>query len=127
MEEAFCRVYGFTAEPVVFSEDAKKQIDETAKTLSGWEWLYGQKLPFSVSLEDRFSWGGIQLQLQVTSGMIAAVKVYTDAMQWQLAANVEKCLLGLPFSTDAMCNAFASGLDAAIAADLSKLVAQSDL
>ena len=127
MEEAFCRVYGFTAEPLVFSEDARKQIEETAKTLSGWEWLYGQKLPFSVSLEDRFSWGGIQLQLQITSGKISAVRVYSDAMQWQLAEDVEKCLLGLSFSSDAMCNALAEGLDNATASDLCALITHSDL
>lgn len=127
MEEAFCRVYGFTAEPVVFSEDAKKQIEEAARTLSGWEWLYGQKLPFSVSLEDRFSWGGIQLQFQITSGKISAVRVYSDAMRWQLAEDVEKCLLGIPFLADAMCNALAEGLDNATAADLCALIAHSDL
>lgn len=127
MEEAFCRVYGFPAEPVVFSDDAQKQIGKTAKELASWDWLYGQRLPFSVSLDARFSWGSIQLQLQVASGKIAGVRVYSDAMQWQLAEDVEKVLLGLPFSTDAMCNALANGLDAAIAADLCGLITRSEL
>ena len=127
MEDAFCRVYGLTAEPIVFSAESWQQIDASARELAGWQWLYGQKLPFSVSLEDRFPWGSIQLQLQVASGKIAGVRVYSDAMQWQLAEDMEKLLLGLPFSTDAMCNALANGLDAAIAADLCGLITRSEL
>jgi len=127
MEEAFCRIYGFSAEPIVFSEDAQKQIEQTSKELSSWEWLYGQKLPFSISLEDRFSWGSIQLQLQVNSGKITGVQVYSDAMQWQLAEDVQKVLLGLPFSADAMCNALNENLEKRIAADLCSLITRSDL
>lgn len=127
MEEAFCLVYGLTAEPIAFSADAQRQIEESAKKLSGWDWLYGQKLPFSVSLEDRFSWGSIQLQLQITSGKIAGVRVYSDAMQWQLAEDIEKILLSLPFSVDAMCKALTEGLDQTIAADLCALITHSDL
>lgn len=127
MEAAFSQVYGLPVSQFVFPEDAHSQIDLYTEQLSSWQWLYGQKLPFSVSLEDRFPWGSIQLQLQVTSGKIAAVKVYSDAMQWQLAEDVEKVLLGLPFSTEAMCNALTSGLDAAIAADLCGLIARSEL
>lgn len=127
MEEAFCRVYGFPAEPVVFSDDAQKQIGKTATELASWDWLYGQRLPFSVSLEDRFPWGSIQLQLQVTSGKIAAVKVYSDAMQWQLAEDVEKLLLGLPFSVDIMCAALTEGMDISVTADLCELIKRSAL
>lgn len=127
MEEAFCQVYGSPAESVVFSADAQKQIKESAKVLSGWDWLYGQKLPFTASLEDRFPWGGIQLQLQVTSGHIAGVRVYSDAMQWQLAEDVENCLLGLPFSADAMCKALTESLEKTIAADLCALIKHSEL
>ena len=127
MEDAFCRVYGLTAEPIVFSAESWQQIDASARELAGWQWLYGQKLPFSVSLEDRFPWGSIQLQLQVASGKIAGVRVYSDAMQWQLSENVEKALLGLPFSTDAMCKALTNGLDAVIAADLCGLITRSEL
>ena len=63
----------------------------TAKYASD-AWLYGQKLPFTLAVEDRFSWGGIELQLQVESGVIQNAKVYTDAMDETLAPRVEAAL-----------------------------------
>ena len=60
-------------------------------------WLYGQKLPFTASVEDRFPWGGVELQLQVESGVIYSARVYTDAMDETLAGTVEEALTGCPF------------------------------
>ena len=61
------------------------------------EWLYGQKLPFTASVEDRFPWGGVELQLQVESGIIRAARVYTDAMDETLAPRLEAALTGCAF------------------------------
>ena len=73
--------------------------DLRAKYASG-AWLYGQKLPFTLSVEDRFPWGGIELQLQVNEGVIQAARVYTDAMDETLAPRLETafscCPLRLP-------------------------------
>lgn len=55
-------------------------------------WLYGPKLPFTLSCEDRFPWGGIELQLQVENGIIQSAKVYTDAMDETLAPRIEAAL-----------------------------------
>lgn len=60
-------------------------------------WLYGQKLPFTVSVEDRFPWGGVELQLQVERGVIRAAKVYTDAMDETLSTVLEQTLIGCAF------------------------------
>ena len=65
----------------------------TAKYASD-AWLYGQKLPFTASVEDRFPWGGIEIQLNVNEGVIRAVKVYTDAMDETLAPRLETALTG---------------------------------
>ena len=127
MEDAFCQVYGLAAEDFHFSQDAQAEISQTSQELNSWQWLYGQKLPFTVSLEDRFTWGSIQLQLQVTSGKVAAIQVYSDSMQWEIAEKVESILLGLPFSIESMCNALTAKLDATIAADLCSLLMRSEL
>ena len=63
-------------------------------------WLYGPKMPFTLSVEDRFPWGGVELQLQVESGVIRAVKVYTDAMDETLAPRLEAGLSGCPLRPD---------------------------
>ena len=65
-------------------------------------WLYGPKLPFTLSVEDRFPWGGIELQLQVEGGVIRAARVYTDAMDETLAPRLEAAFWGCPFRLPAL-------------------------
>ena len=65
-------------------------------------WLYGPKLPFTISVEDRFPWGGIELQLQVEGGVIRAARVYTDAMDETLAERLERRLIGSAFRGEAL-------------------------
>ena len=60
-------------------------------------WLYGQELPFTASVEGRFPWGGIEIQLNVNEGIIRAVRVYTDAMDETLAPRLEAALQSCTF------------------------------
>ena len=75
--------------------------DLTAKYGSD-AWLYGPKLPFTLSVEDRFPWGGIEVQLDVNEGVIRAAKVYTDAMDETLAPRLEAALCGVPLRSEAL-------------------------
>ena len=68
-------------------------------------WLYGPKLPFTLLVEDRFSWGGVELQFQIESGVIQKTKVYTDAMDETLSDALENILTGCVFRMDALTNA----------------------
>ncbi|MEE3459583.1 MAG: lipoate--protein ligase [Candidatus Faecousia sp.] len=68
-------------------------------------WLYGPKLPFTLSVEERFSWGGVELQLNVNEGVIRLAKVYTDALDETLAQKLEAVLPGCPFRSDALLDA----------------------
>ena len=65
-------------------------------------WLYGQKLPFTASVEDRFPWGGVELHLQVENGIIRSARVYTDAMDETLAPRLEAALTGVPLRLSAL-------------------------
>ncbi len=73
----------------------------TAKYASD-AWLYGPKLPFTLSVEDRFPWGGVEIQLNVNEGVIRAAKVYTDAMDETLAPRLEAVLPGIPLRSEAL-------------------------
>jgi len=65
-------------------------------------WLYGPKLPFTLSVEARSPWGGIELQFQVEGGVIRAARVYTDAMDETLAPRLEAAFWGCPFRLPAL-------------------------
>ncbi len=100
MKEAFSRVYGLTAETL--SPEYPPAIYDSAAQLGSWEWLYGSKLAATFGCEDRFSWGGIRLELLVDSGRIQAAKVFSDSMDWQLPSQVEKALVGCRFTIEDM-------------------------
>ena len=94
MTQAFAQVYNLPMKTMALSSDQLDTIEEYSAELSKWEWIYGQKLPFSLECSDRFSWGSIQLQLQIEHGCITAVQVYSDAMQWDLADDICAALTG---------------------------------
>lgn len=128
MEAAFGRVYGFTPEKLTFTEAEETAISASAKQLASWDWLYGQRLPFSVSFEQRFSWGSIHLQLNVKKGCVEHLQVYSDAMDWDLAQRITDALTGCCFTKAAMCDVLEkASADPLIRNDLCQLITQQDI
>lgn len=127
MEAAFRQVYGLPAEELSLTDEAKAVIAQSAKSLSSWDWLYGQKLPFSVSFEERFSWGGILLELNVQNGCVESLRVYSDAMDWQLPQAVTDALTGCRFGKADMCAALEALADPQIRNDLCQLIHRQEL
>lgn len=128
MERAFGQIYHLTPQVLSLSPAQLAKIDAYAQELSGWQWLYGQKLPFSLECSGRFPWGSIQLQLQVESGCIRAVQVYSDAMQWQLADDISDALTGCRFDLQDVTAELEKGLENAdICNDICQLLAQQAL
>ena len=102
---ACSEVYGHPAEPLaLIRADWEKIARLTARNRSE-EWLYGRKLPFTLSVEDRFPWGGIEIRLDVNEGVIRGVQAYTDAMDDGLSQTLEACLTGASFRNDALTEA----------------------
>lgn len=116
---AFGKVYGHTPESYTLDSSAEESILADAARLSGWEWLYGPKLPFTFCCEGRFDWGYIQLQLQVEAGTVAHAEVYSDAMDWRLPEQVATALTGCRFTLADMKNALA---DTSVYADMYTLL-----
>lgn len=95
--EAFARVYG--AEPEILTEHdldlaAIQRITERNRS---WEWNFGAKMPFTLEWEERFVWGGVQIQLNVENGIIRQAKLYSDAMDWSFVSEMEELLAGCRF------------------------------
>lgn len=102
MAEAFARVYGLPLEKLPEEALDKAYIDSLRQRNGSWEWLYGQKIPFTFEWEDRFPWGGIQVALQVENGIVQQAKVYSDAMDWSIAPKLEQALIQCRFSPEAL-------------------------
>ncbi len=97
MKRAFSKVYGYDICQIILSEEEIKTVNAYAEEFGSWEWLYGRRLPFTFSCEDRFSWGSISFQLQVESGHIKTAQIYSDAMDWEISDEVSKALTGCRF------------------------------
>lgn len=128
MVEAFEAVYGMKAKSISLSEEELCTVTGLAAANGSWDWLYGPRMPFSFACEAHFSWGHIQLQLQVESGIIHAAKAYSDAMDWSLAPQVEQVLTGCRFTLEAMAFALkASPIQQSICADLIQMLTDQNI
>lgn len=61
---------------------------------ASWEWNYGETPAFDVQLETRFPWGGVEIMLKLKGGAVAEAKVFSDAMDENIAGKIEKLLAG---------------------------------
>lgn len=122
LKAAFSQVYGMQAEPV-------SGLDMTAVAVlternRSWDWLYGRKIPFTCTFEERFPWGGVQIGLEVEKGVIRQARVYTDAMDIRWAAELETALTGCRFEKQAMLRALPESV---APEDIRKLLARQEI
>ena len=94
LAQAFSKVYGLPVELLTAADMDADAIEALRLRNSTWEWNCGRKLPFSVTVEGRFPWGGVEIGMEVESGAVKAVKVWTDAMDETLPQRLEADILG---------------------------------
>ena len=121
-------MYGCKAAQVELTDENQLAIAETAKKYGSWEYLYGAALSFSFSCEGRYPWGGIQLELNAKQGLIEAVRVYSDAMDWTLPEIIEKALTGCRFTLPDMQAAIRAAVeDGEFATDICVLLSKQQI
>lgn len=124
MAEAFSGVYGLPLGQIPEDTLDKPYLDTLRKRNSSWEWLYGQKIPFTLECEGRFPWGGVQIALQVENGVVRQARVYSDAMDWSVAPRLEQALICCRFSREALGERLSAG-ETGVEADIYGLLASS--
>lgn len=123
MAAAFEKVYGMQAELCEMPNGPS--VARLAEKYAGREYIYGSSLPFTLSAEERFSWGHICLQLKVEKGVILTAKVFTDSMDWSLSELSEKALTGCLFELSAVQTSLSAVLTAETARDISALLGRT--
>jgi len=119
--QAFSLVYGLEVAYLAAADIPADQVQPLANRNRSWEWNFGRKMSFTLECEDRFSWGAVQIQLQIEAGIIQQVKLYSDAMDWSFVGIVEDRLTGCRFQPEALEACLLScGTDAA--ADIYRLL-----
>ncbi len=81
---------------------------------ASWNWRLGETPPFDLEMENRFAWGGVQLLFALRRTRVADLKVYTDALDVDLAAEIRRRLLGCCFGSSPMADALAASPSAQV-------------
>jgi len=94
--------------------DVIKDLDETAlapylEKQRSEEWRLGKTPRFDLEIENRFTWGNVQLLLTLRQSRVDELSVYSDAIDADLAQEIHTRLLGVKFGSKPMSQAlFAS-------------------
>lgn len=101
---AFTKVYGGRLEEFPVSSLDREQMKKSEEKFSSWDWIYGRKIAFHDGLIRRFSWGNIEISLDVMGGVIERCQVFSDALDAKLPEQVMEALRGCQFNSERMEN-----------------------
>lgn len=97
LKSSFNKIYGMSSEYYIDVNLDNDEFKKLYEKYSSWEWRYGETPEFDVIFDRRFSWGGIELGLQLNNGYITEAKVYSDAMDPHFINNISIELKGKLF------------------------------
>lgn len=100
LADMLTRVY--EAEYGAFSKAAPAEAELQPLFLkhASWDWRLGAAPRFDAQIENRFSFGGVELYLTLKSGRITDLNVYTDALDTELSEKLASALKGARFSPE---------------------------
>ncbi|WP_318522405.1 lipoate--protein ligase [Photobacterium leiognathi] len=108
IKEAFFSHYGERVEVEYISPENLPDMpgfSEKYQNQSSWEWNFGNTPQFMHSMDERFTWGGIELHLDVKKGQIIAIKTFTDSLDPAPIELLEAALLNIEYNASAIDNA----------------------
>lgn len=74
-----------------------KDIMKIVEKYNSWEWTYGQAPNTNIDLEEKFSWGIIEIGFFVENGFINGVNIFTDSILNEGFKELEGSLIGAEF------------------------------
>ena len=102
--EAMVRTYTDTIGPVDIEhvEQFDQQTTEQAERYLDWDWRYGTSPAFSHSLEKRFDWGSVDINLQVEAGVVTQAKVFSDSLYPDFIDRLNEAFVGVKYGLDGL-------------------------
>ena len=101
LEAAFIETYG-PADRLTVADLDPARLQQLEQQYASWDFRLGRALPFDATLERRFPWGGVTLELSLKEGAILRASVYSDAMDEGMIARVGPALTGVRYENRAM-------------------------
>jgi lipoate-protein ligase A len=95
---AFGQVYGLEPQAIDDQGFDRKALERYQEKYSSWAWRFGRPIAFTYKMQQRFNWGGLELQFKVNEGKIEEAGVYSDAMEEALIARLPQLFEGAAFT-----------------------------
>lgn len=81
--QAYCEHYQQQVEPELISPQSFFDLpgfEQKFAQQSSWDWNFGQTPPFTHHMDERFSWGGVEVYLEVERGTIVQATIFSDML-----------------------------------------------
>lgn len=101
LKEAFFQHYKMTATPETICMESYCRIPSFAEKFNKqrcWSWNFGNSPTFTHQLDNRFSWGGVELHFDIKHGMISRSHIFTDSLTPMPLEELQKKLIGVLYT-----------------------------
>ena len=113
LKQAYAREYG-AYETLEHDALPWTEVQPYIQKHASWEWRLGETPQFDLEIENRFPWGNVQMLITLRHTCVADLKVYTDALDTELAQEIRGLLLGCRFGSVPMADALAASPNAQV-------------
>lgn len=121
-------IYGLPARMFIPTSAMEKAFDRLTRHYADRAWRFGANVPATFCCQQTFPWGTVSLELLVEGGNVTRAAVFTDAMEWELAALLEQAFTGRVFSRRALLEGLSSvQIQESIRADLSRMLEEQEI
>ncbi len=105
--DSFVQEYGVAIE-YRFIGSSLADIEKRYNEQKSWDWRMGKTPQFDYILDNRFSFGEMQLHFSLRDGLIRDVKLYSDCLDTELCDRIAPSLVGIRFIPQIMSKALKS-------------------
>ncbi|RCW47355.1 MULTISPECIES: lipoate--protein ligase [unclassified Halanaerobium] len=100
LEKSFSSIYVEPEEILHYTPSEMPEIADLYEKYSSWDWRYGETTEFDIIFSNRFDWGEVEIALNSVNAVIEKAKVYSDAMEAELFAELGPVLEGVRFTKE---------------------------
>lgn len=100
---AFSKVYQEEAREFPAQRLPERSLQEATKAhFTAPEWRFGETFTPTHTIDERFTWGGIEIKLIVKNKIITEAMIYSDALDTTLAESLRDHLINTPYNKEAI-------------------------
>lgn len=114
--QEFFAVYGSTCEVEVLDNkqlQTKPELLKRYEELKDWNWRFGETPQFSQRMDEKFSWGYMDVHVNAHKGLITDLKIFSDSLHPEMIELLNSNLKGVSFDQ--------AGIDSAILKTIKEL------